>query len=498
MIIINPSSGNALKIFQPFFPLVMPNLGIGFLASALQKESIDFRLLDQQLADNPLEIIENYIKNGEITKPYVFAFSILTASYDSALKLAGQLKEKYSDSVIIFGGIHPTAMPEESLNHNFVDYVIVGESERTLPEFYRRIKNGKDCSDIDNVYYKDNCSIKHSGRVYYKDDLDEYPFPYHLFTDPRYDLNFMMTSRGCPYNCIFCSNRVTTGKAYRFKSSDSIIEELDMLNKKYNKTNIGFFDDNFLVNKNRVYELTEKIKSRGLDKKMTFGCQCRGDNVDKQILIDLYNAGFKSIFFGVESACNRLLEIIKKGETIEQLTQAIRYAQEAKMTVSATFIYALPTEKRKDRMASMDFSRNMNLDIVRFNNATPYPGTELYDIAKKQNRLFIQGNYENFNSVSAFIENPFKPIPFSYVPPGNSEGEIRDDILWSYLKFYFRFSKIKGIFTKAEKSTGWFSPGKTIMGFFKKIPALIILGTILSAKFSMMLFRRLFRFNIAN
>jgi anaerobic magnesium-protoporphyrin IX monomethyl ester cyclase len=493
MVLINSSPKNALKIFQPFFPLSMPPIGLGYLAVSLEKENINFKIVDEQIENAPLSLIDGYIKNGEISKPYIFGFSVLTASFNSALVLAKTLKQKYEDSIILFGGIHPTSLPEESLSFDFVDFVLAGEAERTLPQFYKLAKSNKDFSGVKNLFYKKDNMIIQNEKEFLTEDLDNYPFPYHMFHNPKYDLNFIMTSRGCPYNCIFCSNRITTGKPYRFRSSDSIVEELDLLNKKYKKTNIHFFDDNLLVNKKRIYELLEKIRQKGLDKVMTYGFQARGDNVDKQLLIDMYNNGFKSVFFGIESASNRMLEIVKKGETIEQIKEGIGFAKEAKMNISATFIYGLPTETKEDRDASMRFCKDMKLDIVRFNNATPYPGTELFEIAKKENRLFVSGNYENFNSVSTFIENPFKPIPFSYVPLGNKENEIRDDILISYFNFYFNLKKIRSTVFKAEKSTGWFSPGKTIFEFLKKIPAIILLFVFLSIKFSRIIFRKILK-----
>ena len=185
------------------------------------------------------------------------------------------------------------------------------------------------------------------------------------------------------------------------------------MRSKYNKRYVLFLDDNLLVSRKRIYSLLEEIKKSGLDKKMTFNFQARGDNVDYTLLQDLYNSGFRSVFFGLETASERLMKVIKKGETVAQCIEAVKMAKEIGFHVSATFIYGLPGETHQDRLDSVLLSKNLKLDMVRYNNATPYPGTELYEIARKENRLNIQGIYENFNSVSTFIENPFKKIPFS-------------------------------------------------------------------------------------
>ena len=137
--------------------------------------------------------------------------------------------------------------------------------------------------------------------------------------------------------------------------------------------------------------------------------------------------------------------------------------------ISGVFIYALPTETHDDRMRCVRLSRELNLDMIRFNNATPYPGTAFYHLALKSNNLNIQGSYENFNSVSTIIENPFRKIPFSYIPDGSSENEIRNDILFSYLAFYFNINKIKMMmFSKNEAVMRWFNPGKKLLDLFLK------------------------------
>jgi len=276
---------------------------------------------------------------------------------------------------------------------------------------------------------------------------------------------------------------VTTKKQYRFRSAESVVEDLDILYHKYNERSILFLDDNFLTSENRIYTLIDEIKKRGLDKKMQFNFQARGDNVDEKLLRDLYNSGFKSVFFGIESASNRLLEIVKKGETIEEITNAIKISKKIGYHVSATFIYALPSETSQDRMDCIEMSKKLELDMVRFNNATPYPGTELYEMAKKENALHVQGLYENFNSVSTFIENPFNKIPFSYIPTGNSEKTIRHDILFSYLSFYVDRKKLERIFVRPDLGVGWFDAGEKASTFIKNIPALLLLMTLLVFKY---------------
>lgn len=482
MILINSSPKDALKIFQPFLPIFIP-VGVGCLLAACEQAGIKPRFIDEQVDDNVLDRVEEYVKDMEA--PYIFAFSVLTAGFKQAVTVSEELKRKYPGSVILFGGIHPTAAPDEVMSFNHIDAVIRGEGERSLVEFYRCIKGGKDFTGIDGLTYRNDDRIIHNKMPTDIEELDAYPpFPYHLFSHSRYDLGFIISSRGCPYKCIFCSNRITTGKKYRYRSAASIAQELDMLYTKYDRRYVLFIDDNFLVSKKRTYELMDAIKSKGLHKKMTFNFQARGDNVNYELLRDLFDAGFRSVFFGLETASEEIMKTVKKGETVAQCVEAVKMAKEIGFHVSATFIYSLPGETHKDRMDCVRLSNELNLDMVRFNNATPYPGTELYDISKSEDRLHVKGLYENFNSVSTFIENPFNKIPFSYVPSGNTEEEIRMDILLSYLIFYLDFSRLKSIFASPDKGVGWFNAGEELMEFVKKIPPLLLMGALLTAKFS--------------
>jgi anaerobic magnesium-protoporphyrin IX monomethyl ester cyclase len=486
MILINSSPKDALKIFQPFLPISVP-VGVGCLLAFAQRENIKANFIDEQVEDNVLEKVSEYVK--DMPKPYIFGFSVLTAAFKRSVLLSKELKRIYPDSVIVFGGIHPTACPDDVLSYEHIDVVVRGEGEKTLVELYKCVKENKSFRHLDGLSYRQNFTIVHNRISQDLVELDDLPdFPYHLFKSNRYDLGLVLSSRGCPYRCIFCSNRVTTGRKYRYCSAERIVRDLDWicsqyLTRKQGKVNVQFLDDNLLVNKERVYELIAEIKRNGFDKKLTFNFQARGDNVDYKLLKDLYAAGFKSVFFGLETASEKIMKLIKKDETVVRCVEAVKMAKDIGFYVSATFIYGLPGDTHKDRMDCLKLSKELNLDMVRYNNATPYPGTELYEIARSENRIKIKGLFENFNSVSAFIESPFNEIPFSYVPVGNSEREIRNDLLYSYFAFYLDFKRIKNILTNPDRGAGWFNAGETVANLIKKMPALLLLGVNISLKF---------------
>ncbi len=486
MILINSSSKSSLKIFHAFLPSFVP-VASGWILALAQRHNIKVQFFDEHIEENLLEKIDLHVK--KMDRPYIFGFSILTASFKNAVLLSENLKQRYPDSIILFGGVHPSALPEESLLLPQVDFVFRGEVDLVFADLYNTLKNRQDVSKIKGLSYKLDGKIIHNPAAPIVTNLDELPdFPYHIFkNEKKYDFDFMATSRGCPYDCIFCSNRVVTGKNYRYKSTESVFAEIKKLYYEYNQRTIGFLDDNLLVNKNRIYELLKMIRASEMNNKIVFGFQTRADNVDEKILTEMFNTGFKTIFFGIESANDRLLKIIKKGEKLEEIEHAVKMAKKIGFHVYSTFIYGLPTETHADRMACVQLSRRLKIDTVRFNNATPYPGTELYRIAKKEGRLNVIGLYENFLSVSTLIENPFAPIPFSYVPEGSSESEIRKDILLSYLYTYLNFDILKRIFLRPDSSIGKIGRAERIAFVIRKIPAAIVLISLLVVKFSMML-----------
>lgn len=481
MIFINSSPRNALKIFQPFLPIFVP-VGIGYLMAVMKKQGVESYLVDEQIEENIEQAIDNYL--AKITPPYIIGFSVVTAAYQNAIILAQKLKIKYPNCKIIFGGIHPTAMPEEVLSNECVDYVIRGEAEHILPELYNAIKYSSSYDEILSISFRKENNLIHNKRANGIEDLDSLPpFPYEVFSNEKYDMGFIMSSRGCPHDCTFCSNKINSLRRFRYRSSDDVVNELIMLNEKYNRKYVYFLDDNLLANKKRVMILANKIQNSKIFGKMIFNFQARGDNCDKEVLTTLFNAGFKGVYFGIETASESIMKSINKGETVKQVIDGINLAKSIGYHVSANFIFGLPGETHQDRLDAIKLTKTLKLDLAKYNNATPYPGTELYSVALSQNRLNIIEGYQNMNSVSTFIENPFKKIPMAYIPEGNTEKEIRNDILHGYFSFYFSFHKLRGVFTRPDLNNAWFDFGHSFTDFIVKLPAIIVLLFLLSIKF---------------
>jgi anaerobic magnesium-protoporphyrin IX monomethyl ester cyclase len=480
MILINPR-GQKIKRFYRYLP-VSPHTGIGILAACLLRAGKTVKIIDENVTSLDEVMVDDYVK--DMSRPYIFGISCVTAAVNRGYQIAKVLKAHYPDSKVIFGGIHPTVLPEEVLSTGSVDIVVRGEGEEILLYLYDAIKNGKDYSHLRGISFRNKNGILHNPDASLVSDIDSLPpFPYELFKNmsERYTLGFIVSSRGCPYDCIFCSQRLISGRAYRYIKLEKVMEELDLLINKYNQREVDFMDDNFVVNKKRVYELCNFIIDRGFHKKCSFHFQARGDSVDENMLRLLLKANFKYIDFGIETASERLMKLINKQETVNDNINAVRMAKKLGFQVSATFILGLPTETKEERRAAYKLAKELDIDFARFNNATPYPGTKLYKIAEEEGTLNIEKGWTNLNACASLVGGYFDTTRLAYVPKGINEKELKRDIFKANVFFYFRPKTIFRVLKKGMIPEGWlvlpkrwYLKPKEIYNIFRLLLSLLI------------------------
>lgn len=456
MLLINLAEPKRMGMISHYSAVSLP-ISIGMLAGYLISKGREVKVVDELTSpiDDYLTNIKEHLK--DMPKPYVFAISCLTINFDRGIKIARLIKSSYPDSVVIFGGIHPTILPEETLNSGVVDIVVRGEGEETLLGLYDSIRNKESYMDIEGISFKDGSKIKHNPARLLIKDIDEIShFPYELFDTRKYNLDFVMSSRGCPFDCAFCSQRMISGRTYRFRSKDRVIAEIGLLVNNYKQKFISFLDDSFLINKQRVKDLCALIVKNKFHQKTRFGCQTRADTIDREILGYLKEAGFSNIGLGIETGSERLMKLINKGETVAENIRAVKLAQDMGFFVSAFFLYGLPSETREERMQGYFLAKGLKLPAVKFNNIVPYPGTRLYEIAKKEGSLNIEKNWKNFNSVGGAVGGLFSRFKLPYVPEGTSEMELKMDLV--RVNLYFYLSNLSSpLALLRRKNTDWFS-----------------------------------------
>jgi len=455
LLLISPKN-TQLGRFKRFVPVSVP-IGVGILAGFLREHGFLTRILDTDLIDISLSAIEAEL--NQCKKPRIVGISVMTANVSNGYKIASLVKSVDKEVIVIFGGIHATVMPDEVLQNENVDFVVKGEAEYTLLELIRQIKGCKlEKNKLANIGFRENGQIVYTKTSTKMLEINDVPmFPYDMFDPSRYNLGFILTSRGCPFDCIFCSQRVITKRVYRYTDSERVMEELDYIINKLKQPNVTFFDDYFTGDKKRVMELCSMIQERGFHRKASFGVQTRGDSIDKELMIAMRAANFDSLMFGIETASDKLMALINKKETVQENIDAVKLAKEMGFTVEATFIYGFPTETFDDRFKA--FALSLEIEIDRVNNATPYPGTEMYNMVKE--KLDIEPGWVNFSSAGAVTAGIWRKYLLPYVPEGCTTNELEGTVLLANLLFYLNLSNLKKLFNPQQGGSGkWFEVPK--------------------------------------
>jgi radical SAM superfamily enzyme YgiQ (UPF0313 family) len=347
-------------------------------------------------------------------KPQFVGLTATTPDIGLSLEVCRLVKDHNASIVTIMGGPHVSALPEEVAQNSYVDYVVVGDGEKPLQEIIEREKSRV----LAGVKVADSHNPPATEKIIrgFMPDLSTYPMPAHdlldysnyLFTDPsrgQYKTASVMSSWGCPYNCTFCFHN----KRLRYRKIDDFISEIEYLYREKGVRYFFVYDDTFLVKNSRVLEIAKRIKSSGM-KDARFQCQSRADLVTPDVIKALRQANFVRVSMGVESGSTTMLEMIKKGVTKEDYIEACRILYDHGIEPRASFIVGLPYETRQTIMETINFAKELNFLAANFTIMTPYPGTQMYEMALKGEGLhFSRPEYARQWSIyrrwgKAFVE----------------------------------------------------------------------------------------------
>ncbi len=366
------------------------------LGTKLVKEGKKVRLIDGYA--------EEYEIINEANRARLIGFSVMTAQIGPSLKLSRRIKKLYPDKFIVWGGVHPTLFPEQCLREDSIDFIISGDGEDALTSLSTCLEN-KDYNfrDIPGLGFKDNGTIVLNAMgkpVQFEDagpweydllDMRHYMNWQILHVDSRYPSLSLLATRGCPRDCTFCINSVIQHtRLYRTRPIESVLDEMERLIDKYHARTINFPDDaSLLTNPKYFASLIEGIRKRSLKVDWTATGHIAYILRHKDLILEAKKAGLVRIGGSGESGSNRLLKLINKGITVEDIIECMHFIADNDLTISSTFMTHIPTETPEETRATLDLMEHLKDIFRKKNNPSrimgpsifrPYPGSKLYDM----------------------------------------------------------------------------------------------------------------------
>lgn len=353
-----------------------PPLGICYIASMLKDlYSTNVFLKDYEVSRFSDEKLK---KDLEELKIDILGISFRTASYHSAKQFIKKAIDINRNIFIVAGGHHATAFPKETLMDLGADAVVIGEGEYTFRELVERLIKKIPLEGLEGIIYKNKNSdiVLNKKREHIK-NLDALPLPARELLDiDKYNVITLLTSRGCPYNCIYCDKGISTRKV-KFRSADKIFDEIKYIVTCLKRKRLYIVDDHFFLRKDRLEHILDKIIAEKLSVKWI--CQSRVDGITMDILKKAKQAGCEQIIYGIESGDERELKYIRKSANNHEAEAAVRLANKNGITVRANFMLGFPISTRQSIRNTINFAKKLKPDIVRFFSVSPLPNTYLWD-----------------------------------------------------------------------------------------------------------------------
>lgn len=383
LFLIPPSVGD-------FFTAQIPHTGIAYLSAFIKRETdAEVKIIDMRLGyskNDVFKVIDSF-------NPDIVGISLFSYGFEESRTIVNEISDYKNSYRVVIGGPHVSAAMKFSLMDTKANFAVFGEGEFTFLELCKSLeKNSKDFSHIKGLIWRKGNQILENDKREFIKDLNSLPFPdyksfelekYLCYTEKHLPI---VTSRGCPYCCVYCSVRLSMGQNFRFRSAENVVEEI-----KYWYGNgwisFDFADDAFNSNMDRAKKICDLIIQNNIKIKWKVNNGIRADRVDRELLEKMKKSGCVYIAYGVESANNKVLAAMKKAITIEQIKKSIELTKEVGITLGITFIIGGPEETFEDFKNSYNFAKSVPVDNINFYNMIPYPHTEMFEWVEKNGRF---------------------------------------------------------------------------------------------------------------
>ncbi len=440
---------------------IFPPLGLAYIAAVLKKNNFEVEILEANAHNLEHSQIEDYIKKYQ---PDFVGITSTTSMIEEAHEIANLCHEKVK---VIIGGVHASSMPQETLGKfERFDYLVRGEGEFTMLELAQK----KPISKIKGLSYRKGKKVIHNPERELNNNLDELPFParellpmekYFSAGAKQNPSDYILSSRGCPYQCIFCADHLVHGRKFRYRSPESIMQEVTEIYKRGAK-DWDFVDDNFTLLTERVEKFCDLMIESRLNEKMSWRCSngIRVDRITPELLRKMKKAGCYMISLGIESGNEEILSKMKKDINLEKVRQAVKWCKEAGIETRGLFMFGNLGENEKTMQDTIDFAKSLDLDTATFHITIPFPNTDYWKIIKEEGEIYPK-SYRDYIAYGNVI---FKH--------GNlDEKTLMEMQKRAFREFYFRpkiiFKALKNI-KDIKKFRVYLNAGMAFLGLSKK------------------------------
>ncbi|MBN1424200.1 cobalamin-dependent protein [Candidatus Fermentibacteria bacterium] len=412
---------------------VWPMPGVLSVGAALRQAGHDVRILDGHFHTEA-----QLLGEIEAWKPDLLGVYSVTLMWNRATELFRRVKRLDPKTFTVAGGPAPTGFMSRCLDEPALDAVVYGEGDLTVVELAARVASGADLDGVQGCVWRDGDLIVQNPPRAPIPDLDALPMPaYDLVAHYSYRPSYgqvkrlpamqVISSRGCASRCIFCFK--TINGATRYRSPGHVVDEIESYVRRHGAREIKFWDEQFMLNRERAMGICEEILRRNL--KIVFWCTGRVDTVDEELLRMMKRAGCWCISYGLESGVEKNLATLNKRTTVEQGREAVCLTHRAGIESMGTYVFGIPGETYEEGQETIRFACSMNHFYVEFFPLTPFPGTKLYDEIDRYGRL---------NAPQERLGMLFKAAPF--VAPTMTEEQIVDLVERGYARYYARPSYV--------------------------------------------------------